>query len=280
MLCKYKMAGENDFLYLAVIRKIVFLLFCQCSVINLDAQARQHYIDSLMNEITISQAQDTNRAICLYRLCWEFRKSDPKKSEQYGTEALQLSLQLNFQKGIGSSYNNLGGVYESQGDDVKALRYYMLALEAKRKGNDKRSIASTLNNIGIIYKKQEYYDRSLLYYREAVSLNKSSNNVAFLQINYYNMANSHKGLKNYDSAFFYYQLSLDLLRELDKLASSVDILNSIGNYYVDLQQYDKAIIYFDSSYSAANLYGHTNASRHFYFQNKGPKTERASPLHT
>ncbi len=233
-----------------------------------NAQSRQKYIDSLENEVVIHLTEDTNRAINLYKLCWELRIIDTAKSEAYGNEALRISLKLDFKRGIGAAYNNLGGLYEIKGDDVKALQYYNLALVAKRANKDRKGTASTLNNIGIIYKKQEYFERSLTYYWEAMALNRESGNKSFLLQNYYNIANSYKGLKRYDSTLYYYKLSLDLAQESENKGFCVDIYNSIGNYYVDQKDFQTGINYFDSSYAYIQLYGFY-VKEYYYYHSKG-----------
>lgn len=211
------------------------------------AQNKQRYIDSLKNELVIHPARDTSRAIVLYRLCYEYSKLNIDSALNFGNEALRLSMELNFQKGIGASYNNIGLCYEKLGDDVKALKFYTLSLDAKRKNGDPRSIASTLNNIGIIYKKQEYYSKALEYYYEAISLNKASNNQEFLLINYYNVANCHKELHHSDSAMHYYHLSSALASANGEYFNLVNILHSMGNYYAQIGEYEKALMYFDSA---------------------------------
>lgn len=226
-------------------RFFIVVFLCACGIAS--GQNRQRYIDSLKNELVVNSLQDTNRAIVLYRLCYEYSKLDLDSAIAFGNAALRLSMELDFQKGIGASYNNIGLCYEQKGDDVKALKYYTLALDAKRKSGDPRSIASTLNNIGIIYKKQEYYSKALEYYQEAIALNKASNNKDFLLNNYYNAANCHKGLNHGDSALYYYALATDLALSMQKYDNYVNILNATANYYNTLGDYTKALEYADSA---------------------------------
>lgn len=231
-------------------------------------QSQQAYIDSLKHELAIHAEQDTNRAMVLYRLCNAYSRINYDTAEIYGNQALQLSMELDFQKGIGASFNNLGLVYEKKGEDVRALKYYTLALDAKRKTGDVKSTASTLNNIGIIYKKQEYYSKAIEYYREAMSLNKASGNRQFLLINYYNIANCHKKLNNGDSAMYYYGLGSDLALELKAWSDYVGILTSVGNYYLDNKEYEKGLQFVDSAHAIAQLY-HANEPQDIYCEAKG-----------
>jgi len=254
------------YVYLNVrIPLILFLIACSPAFSWCQGSA---YIDSLENELAISDVRDTNRAIVLYRLCWEYRKTQPVKAEQYGNEALELSIGLKFQKGIGASYNNLGGVYEYLGDDVKALRYYTLALDAKRKSGDPKSIASTLNNIGIIYKRQEYFDIALKFYHEAAAINEQTGNKRFLMSNYHNIGNCHKSKNNFDSAFYYYNLAGAIAVDIQAYNVFLDILTAKGNSFVVMNMPDSALLYFDSTIHVAQRQG-IGEIAHFYFHDRG-----------
>lgn len=238
---------QESAVYLAVFRFPLFLFLFLFLPAALNAQSGQAYIDSLQNVVRTSAVRDSNYAIALYRLCFSYSKIDFDSAEKYGEDALRLSMELNFQKGIGASYNNLGLLYEKQGEDVKALKYYTLSLDAKRKAGDPKSIASTLNNIGVIYKKQEYFTKAIEYYREAIAINRESGNREFLLINYYNTANCFKGLHNGDSALYYYEIGAALSLEINQYTDYANILHAKGNYYIDIGDYQRGMQLVDSS---------------------------------
>ncbi|MFR9553523.1 MAG: tetratricopeptide repeat protein [Rikenellaceae bacterium] len=74
----------------------------------------------------------------------------------HGAESTQLA----------TSYNNIGAVYNNQGDYPKALEYYFMALEIYEKVLSKEhpSTATSYNNIGLVYKNQGDYPKALEYY--------------------------------------------------------------------------------------------------------------------
>ena len=73
-----------------------------------------------------------------------------------------------------TSYNNIGMVYNEQGDYDKALEYYQKALATKEKvlGTEHPSTATSYNNIGGVYRKQGEYAKALDYYTKAYQIFK------------------------------------------------------------------------------------------------------------
>ena len=209
-------------------------------------EAQQHRIDSLQKLLSVCKP-DTNKVIILYRLCWDVKKLDPEKALQYGEDALRLALKLNFKKGIAASYNNMGGVFEKNGDEKRALKFYLLALDIKRELGDKKALAGTLINIGIIYKKQENYEKALSYYYEALGLNKENDNRKFYASNIYNIANILKLRKDYDKAQKYLFEARNISLSLHDSDLLFSIYISLGNFNGDQSKEKTAFAYFDSA---------------------------------
>lgn len=248
-------------------KKKILILSCFVSAFSLFGQNTQAYIDSIIHLVKVSP-DDTNKARSLVRLCWDLRVKDPVAAENYGYQALKLGQRLNFQKAIGGAYNNLGSIYELQGNEWKALQFYLKALDVKRKSNDKKGQASTLNNIGIIYKKQEDYDKAVGYYRAALKLNAESGSKAYQLKNLQNLCNVYKTQGKIDSASYFNNLALRMCKETGNEEDLVDPLMSAGNILTEYKKYREAIFYFDSSYRIMQRKELKN-STYFYFSNKG-----------
>ncbi|MEZ4687766.1 MAG: tetratricopeptide repeat protein [Bacteroidia bacterium] len=68
-------------------------------------------------------------------------------------------------KGIAAILNNIGLIYNDQGNYPRALEYYQNSLAIKEELGDQKGIAGGLVNIGIIYYGQGNYPRALEYYK-------------------------------------------------------------------------------------------------------------------
>ena len=67
-------------------------------------------------------------------------------------------------KGIANSYNNIGVVYESQGNYPEALKSYLASLKIQEEIGNKYGISASYNNIGEVYFKQGNYPEALKNY--------------------------------------------------------------------------------------------------------------------
>ena len=117
------------------------------------------------------------------------------------------------------SYNNIGSVYDNQGDYPKALEYHLKALAIREKalGQDHPDVAMSYNNIGIVYSYQGDYPRSLEYHLKALSiwekvLGQGHPNVATSYNNigsvYYNQGDNPKALECFLKALAIWEKTL------------------------------------------------------------------------
>src|ERR1017187_718991 len=83
------------------------------------SQSSNRQIDSLLSLLK-KDKEDTNKVNHLNNLSHEYiNKSSYDTALQYANVSLQAARQLNFQKGIATSYSNIGHIYYLQGDYSK-----------------------------------------------------------------------------------------------------------------------------------------------------------------
>ena len=93
------------------------------------ATAQVINIDSLKRELQVRK-HDTDMVYTMDWLSFQFNVRDQYDSSLfYANAALELSQRINYEKGKGYSYINLGNYYSHFTDYSKALNYYS---EAKR----------------------------------------------------------------------------------------------------------------------------------------------------
>ena len=74
---------------------------------------------------------------------------------KYGREGLALAKEIDFARGIGSCYNQLGVNYAGGLSDFdKALEMYKKSMKIYKELNYNSGVAAALNNIGLIYQIQ------------------------------------------------------------------------------------------------------------------------------
>ncbi len=155
---------------------------------------------------------------------------------------------------VATSYNDIGLVYNHQGNYVKALESYNKALEIYLLvfGDKHPSVATNYNNIGLVYHSQGNYDRALEYYNKALEIllsefGDSHPNVA---TSYNNIGGVYDTQGNHDQALENYNRALKIYLSVfgDRhpyLAMSYNNIGSVyrrqGNYAQALEDYNKAL---------------------------------------
>lgn len=124
--------------------------------------------DSL--ELLLTSVKDTNKVKILCDLCWEYRFISADKAMQYGQDALLLSEEIKWEKGIAQSYNDMGIILIDKSDFNEAISFFKKSLAIRLKLNDKQGVASAHNKIGIVYQKQGKLKDALQHQIDALKI--------------------------------------------------------------------------------------------------------------
>jgi tetratricopeptide (TPR) repeat protein len=106
--------------------------------------------------------------------------------------------------GLGSTYNNIGVIYQYQEDYKKALTLHQKGLEQYTKAKNKLGIAKSYSNLGIVYMGLQNFEKSLECHFKA--------NQSFVELDY------TRGISN--------------------------TLNNIGTVYYKMMSFEKALEFF------------------------------------
>lgn len=221
--------------------KRVVLVFFQLLLITQLSFAN----DSLYNVLDTAKAEI--RVNTLNELAKTFINNDPQKALDHTRDALELSLKLDYKRGIASCYNNLGVLYKNQGIFDKALDYYIKSLEINELIENTNGVALTKVNIGNIYSLKKDYDKAIEHFMDTYLLLKDSDNKHQLIGVLNNMGNAYLDMGNQDKALEYFTQAVDLYEEIGQKNDAFDPLNSLGNIYFYRKEYDKAIDYYSLS---------------------------------
>jgi hypothetical protein len=92
-------------------QKVFLFLFFVVSISFVSAQKQK--IDSL--QAVLDTTKNDRKVKTLNELFRANLQTDPVKALTYAREALHLATEINDQKGMAASYNNLGIIYRNQG---------------------------------------------------------------------------------------------------------------------------------------------------------------------
>ena len=155
---------------------------------------------------------------------------------------------------IASIHQNIGKVYNFQGNFAKAIEEYNYALSLQRElmGDSTRHVGQCLMLLGITYNSMKKYDMALDYYKDALNIFRNifkENNSSEIANIYNNMGVAYENKKDNKQALLYYEMALNMRKEMYDYEHP-DIAYSYSNIagvYDHLEEFDKAIEYYQKS---------------------------------
>ena len=115
----------------------VFLCVTFSGIFSQDLQK----IDSLHNEL-IMEKEDTIRVRLLNKLSIEHSYGDKDKAIQYANQALELSKEIQYDKGRANSLNSIASVHYLYGEWQLALNNFQAAIQIYQGLGDRTSVAN------------------------------------------------------------------------------------------------------------------------------------------
>ncbi len=161
-------------------------------------------------------------------------------------KALDLAKKLNseYQTDI---LNDIGVLYKSQGEYLKAIEYFQRNLEYVESIHDSVLIGRTLNNMANVYFAYGVYQKSIEYYQKSIDIFKKlqkENYVGFLLIN---LGLVYKKLNNNTKALESFRQSQQIFEKLNFKSGIAQAKGEIGAFYAEQGNYGLAIRYVEES---------------------------------
>ncbi len=230
---------------------------------------------------------DSARAMALQYLAFNLAHSDPKRSVEYGNEALQVAeksgnawLLSRCQNGVGWAFfsggnyarartlldssiqymranqdyfdlapvcNNQGWVCLKQGDNLGALRYFREGLNAAEASKDKGRIAFMNRSLGSFYNAQKEYDKSIPHIQRALEMFTVLRDTGQISDCLISLANAFSGLGQDETAIEYYKKTLPITQQKGDVLGEALIYENWGMALSTMGRFDEAFAKMESS---------------------------------
>jgi len=149
--------------------------------------------------------------------------------------------------------NNLGYLYDTLGDQGKAIGYYeqALAIDEKVYGPEHPNVATRLNNMGLVYQTLGELRKAIGYYEQALVIVRNSYGELHPHVaaSLNNLGGVYDNLGEKEKAIGYYEQVLAILKKVYVTEHPhVAIgLNNLGGAYYALGEKEKAIGYYEQA---------------------------------
>jgi serine phosphatase RsbU (regulator of sigma subunit) len=230
------------------------------------AQERTAKIDSLSDAITQAKS-DTAKALLMNHLLWEYVETNPKLTLQYAQETLDFCQKIDFKRGLGNIYFDLGTIYRRQGNYGLSLENYFNSLQIRKLLPSKSDLARTYNGLGNTYADLGNYSISLQNYFESLKIQEQIHNKEGIARALGNIGTVYSDQENYPKALEFYQKALEINESLKNFDLLRYNLNNIGVIYQKQNENSKALAYFLKTLTVnENTKNSTGVSQRNYLQ--------------
>ncbi|MBK7886811.1 MAG: tetratricopeptide repeat protein [Bacteroidetes bacterium] len=235
------------------------------SAANLVAQSYgRNRLDSLLGELPKASV-DTHKVFLMAQISYSYSTILPDSGLIYGTKAIELAKQINWEKGIGNSYYFRGANYLNMSMLPESLDDYLNARKYFEKAGDLGKLAGTLSNIGAVYAYQGKEEKALEYFLKALDINRKhfpggdfeAANLGNIGVIYYNRNDLERALD--------FQLqALNIYKKKNRVALIPHSEVSIAGVYIGMKNYEEALKYSQQALDAARDLGDESVMANSY----------------
>ena len=163
-------------------------------------------------------------------------------------DMLRSARTVNSRQGMGMAYNNLGSLYQVQGDWNLAIDYYNRGLEVLKQMEAVRR-RPTPQDVGWAYRGRGKWNEAikyyLNYYEKNLKANQEKGDLVGQANSYANLGSAHQAQGDWNLAIDYYNRCLEILRQLDDPIAEAKCYDNLGSVYSAKGDLDRAITYYE-----------------------------------
>lgn len=191
------------------LKRITFLL-----LVVVTSVSAQSSTDSLYQKLTLAQTIE-ERVDILNALAHTYTQLSLDRAEDFANEALELARKAGYQKGIATSYNNLGISYSIKGNYTLGMDNFIKALQIRELENDQQGVSHIYNNMARVYTYQEDYAKAIEYSKKSLEILKKEKDPKGTGSAYIAIGTIYMSEKNYDEAYNMFMQASTVFNQAD-----------------------------------------------------------------
>ncbi|POY38605.1 hypothetical protein C3K47_04205 [Solitalea longa] len=169
--------------------------------------------------------------------------TEPLQALEYGEEAAHLAADLKHDSLLNNANLNLATVYFQLENFPKALQLCYTVIQTLQKDPDANQLFTAYNNLGIIYQLQGDYKNAILNFNKALTYlsPKTEAYISRKAGVFNNLGGTYKQLSEFDKATSYLKEALKLSKQINDKDNTARILSNQGQINQHLGRYDLAL---------------------------------------
>lgn len=191
---------------------------------------------------SVAQGQNDSELKKLDSLAFSALENNSTDVLERAEDLLQASLKIKPSFYRVNAYTIYGIVNKDRGFYVTSLDFYLKALNAAEQIKDVPRRSACLNNIGSVYQLQGNFDQAIEYYDQSLELEKQLNKPLQKSIRYYNLGECYKDINNLEMALTYFNNSLLIEKKARNNEGIVYAQLGIADVYIRIKRLTDAQI--------------------------------------
>lgn len=184
---------------------------------------------------------DTNRVKLFIQLGQQYETNNPDSALLLYQQALKLSEQLRYTRGIISYYTNVTYVYNLKSRYDTSLILNLKSVEIAREFGDAERLSACLGNVGASYMALKEYEKAIDYFQQASKIYLQRNDEIKLAALYSNLSIVYREIGQHEKARDYGEQALDLARKNKNVYAITTALTNLSIVYNAMGQLSKSL---------------------------------------
>lgn len=220
------------------VKKLIIILGL-LPLLYISLQSSGANIDSLLLHIQ-KTTSDSERVVINNDIAWELMFNDPDSALQYAKAAYNDLQHFATPQLLSDSYNTLASIYYLKANYEQSKFYCILALIVRSASNDQRGLMSSWNNLGNTLKELGQYKNELQCYYKALAYASAVNDTFTAMRISMNAADAYKRLNQFDIATHTIKDALQIALRFNNNKQLGIIYLNLMSTYIEMNQLDSA----------------------------------------
>lgn len=219
-----------------MLKKVLILILFNPFIIS----AQQNELDSLLLKLKNHKNEDSIKVDLYNNISKKYISKSNDSATYYAKMALDLAEKINYSKGIGLAFSNLGTFYVNKGEYEKALKYFIDAFKVFESILSYRAMSNMMNNIGNTYLGLKKNDKALEAYTKSYEIAEKNNIPYMMAISSFGIGNLFLENNNPKQALINFKEAQKIFAENNEKFNSSLCYTVIAQAYFKLKEYSEA----------------------------------------